>query len=67
MAKPDLQAVYVKPDDGTLRRLDGKLGLKHAFENLPVFANNSSALSGGLEFGDLYSTAAGSVQVVVVT
>lgn len=67
MAKPDLQAVYVRPDDGNLRRLDGKLGLARAFENLPEFADNAAAISGDLEIGDLYRTSAGSVQVVVLT
>ncbi len=67
MAKPDLQAVYVNPNDSTLRRLKGKLGLGHAFDNLPVFADNASAKSGDLDDGDLYRTSAGSVQVVVPT
>ncbi len=67
MAKPDLQPVYVRPDDGNLRRLDGKLGLALALENLPEFANTGLALDGGLEIGALYKTAGGSVQVVVPT
>lgn len=65
MAKPDLQAVYVKADDGTLRRLDGKLGLAHALENLPEYANDAAALAGGLASGDLYRTALGAVHVVL--
>jgi hypothetical protein len=65
MAKPDLQAVYVKADDGTLRRLDGKLGLAHALENLPEYAGDTQALAGGLASGDLYRKATGEVMVVL--
>jgi hypothetical protein len=67
MAKPDLQAVYVNPNDSTLRRLKGKLGLGHAFDNLPVFADNAAAISGDLENGDLYRTSLGAVHVVIPT
>ena len=65
MAKPDLQRVYVRPDDGNLRRLDGKLGLPLAFENLATFADNSAAVSGGLAVGSVYKTSAGALRVVV--
>jgi hypothetical protein len=65
MAKPDLQAVYVKPDDGNLRRLDGKLGLALALENLPVYADSATAAAAGLAEGSLFKTALGVVMVVV--
>ena len=65
MAKPDLQKVYVKPDDGNLRRLDGKLGLALAFENLATYADNATAVAGGLAVGSIYKTAAGALRVVV--
>jgi hypothetical protein len=67
MAKPDLQAVYVDPNDSTLRSLKGKLGLGRAFDNLPVFANNAAALSGDLVNGDLYRTSLGAIHVVFPT
>lgn len=35
------------------------------FLNLPVFADNAAALSGGLVAGDTYSTSAGAVRIVV--
>ena len=54
MAKPDLQAVYVDPTDGDLRRLDGKLGLKVAFENMIDAANDGNAESSGVPIGGLY-------------
>jgi hypothetical protein len=65
MAKPDLQAVYVKPDDGNLRRLDGKLGLALALENLPVHADSATAKATGLEVGTLFRTTLGALLVVV--
>jgi len=65
MAKPDLQSVYVKPDDGNLRRLDGKLGLALALENLPEYADSSTAAAAGLADGSLFRTSAGVVMVVV--
>ena len=65
MAKPDLQQVYVKPDDGNLRRLDGKLGLALALENLPVYADSSTAAAAGLAEGSLFKTTLGALLVVV--
>lgn len=62
MAKPDLQAVYVDPSDGDLRRLDGKLGLKVAFENMVAAANDGAAESAGVPVGGLYHNS-GVVQV----
>lgn len=35
------------------------------FLNLPVFADNAAALSGGLVVGDTYTTSAGAVRIVV--
>jgi hypothetical protein len=54
MAKPDLQAVYVDPSDGNLRRLDGKLGLKVAFENMVAASGDSNAEALGVPIGGLY-------------
>jgi hypothetical protein len=65
MAKPDLQKVYVKPDDGNLRRLDGKLGLGLALANLPEYADSATAAAAGLAVGTLFRTALGAVLVVV--
>jgi len=65
MAKPDLQSVYVKPDDGNLRRLDGKLGLELALGNLATYADNSAAVAGGLAVGSIYKTSAGALRIVV--
>lgn len=62
MAKPDLQPLYVKPDDGVTRRLDGKLGLAAAFNNLVDAANDSAAATAGVPIGGLYHTS-GDVQV----
>ncbi len=62
MAKPDLQPLYVKPDDGVTRRLDGKLGLAPAFNNLVDAANDSAAATAGVPIGGLYHTS-GDVQV----
>ena len=65
MAKPDLQPVLVKPSDGTLRRLDGKLGLAVALDNLVSAANDSAADSAGVPIGGLYHTS-GAVKVRLV-
>ena len=65
MAKPDLQQVYVRPDDGNLRRLDGKLGLELALDNLATFADNNAAVSGGLAVGSIYKTSSGAMRIVV--
>ena len=54
MAKPDLQRVYVKPDDGVIRRLDGKLGLAPAFNNLVNAASDSAAATLNVPIGGLY-------------
>ncbi len=62
MAKPDLQPVYVKPDDGVVRRLKGKLGLAPAFDNLVDAANDSAAATAGVPIGSLYHTS-GAVKV----
>ncbi len=62
MAKPDLQALYVKPDDGVARRLDGKLGLAPAFDNLVDAANDSAAAIAGVPVGAFYHTS-GAVKV----
>jgi len=62
MAKPDLQPVYVKPDDGVTRRLDGKLGLAVAFDNLTSAANDTAAEAAGVPIGGLYHTS-GAVKV----
>ncbi len=62
MAKPDLQAVYVDPSDGDLRRLDGKLGLKVAFENMVSASGDSAAEAAGVPVGGLYHTA-GAVKI----
>jgi hypothetical protein len=62
MAKPDLQKVYVKPDDGVVRRLDGKLGLAAAFDNLVNAANDTAAATAGVPVGALYHNA-GAVRV----
>ena len=54
MAKPDLQEVYVKPDDGVVRRLKGKLGLAPAFDNLKDAASDNAAALLGVPVGGLY-------------
>ena len=57
MAKPDLQPVYVDPNDGQLKRLKGKLGLGvSSLNELPAFADDSAADSGGLKIGEMYRT-----------
>ena len=63
MAKPDLQATYVDPSTGNLRRLKGKLGLGQAMENLVEAADDSAADTAGVPVGGLYHTAAGVVHV----
>ena len=65
MAKPDLQKVYVKPSDGNLRRLDGKLGLELALNNLATHADNAAAVTAGLTVGSIYKTSAGALRIVV--
>ena len=62
MAKPDLQAVYVDPRDGDLRRLDGKLGLKVAFENMVSASGDVDAANNGVPIGGLYHTS-GTVKI----
>ena len=62
MAKPDLQRVYVKPNDGTIRREKGKLGLATAFDNLTEASNDSNAAIAGVPVGALYHNA-GAVRV----
>jgi hypothetical protein len=62
MAKPDLQEVYVKPDDGVVRRLKGKLGLAAAFDNLVEATDNTTAAAAGVPVGGLYHNS-GSVKV----
>ncbi len=65
MAKPDLQQVFVKPDDGVMRRLKGKLGLAAAFDNMVSAANDAAAATAGVPIGGLYHTS-GAVQVRLV-
>ena len=55
MAKPDLQAVYVDPNDGQLKRLKGKLGLAQALENIIVAANEGAAITAGLKIGGVWA------------
>jgi hypothetical protein len=62
MAKPDLQKVYVKPDDGVVRRLKGKLGLAAAFDNLVNAADDVAAAAADVPIGALYHNA-GAVRV----
>jgi len=64
MAKPDLQKVYVKPDDGVVRRLDGKLGLAAAFDNMVDALNDGAAATAGVPVGGLYHNS-GDVKVRV--
>ena len=52
MAKPDLQATYVDPATGVMRRLAGKLGLPVAA--LVDAANDGAAASAGVPIGGLY-------------
>ncbi len=65
MAHPDLQPVYVKPDDGVLRRLDGKLGLAVALDNLIGAADDTEATASGIPLGGIYHVS-GDVRLRVV-
>lgn len=65
MAKPDLQTVHVKPGSGELRRLDGKLGLSVALDNMIGAADDTEATASGIPLGGLYHVS-GDVQVRVV-
>ena len=56
MAHTDLQPVYVKPGSGGIRRLDGKLGLAAAFDNLIDAANDTAAESAAVSVGEFYHT-----------
>ncbi len=59
MAKPDLQPVYVDPNDGQMKRLKGKLGLgTSALNQLPDAANDAAAalLDPVVAVGELYRT-----------
>ena len=38
---------------------------KSANSEIPVYADNAAAISGGLSIGDFYHTAAGAVMIVV--
>lgn len=70
MKKIDIQNLkkYLKfPGDNKLARV-GHVNYALAVINqitTNVFADNAAALAGGLKVGDLYSTAAGDVKVVV--
>ena len=55
MAKPDLQAVFVTPGKGQLKRLKGKLGLGAALENLIVADDEAAAIVLGLEVGGIWA------------
>jgi hypothetical protein len=62
MAKPDLQAVFVNPADGQLKRLKGKLGLAQALDNVIVAANEGAAITAGLAIGGIWAdSSAGNV------
>lgn len=70
MKKIDIQNLkkYLRfPGDNKLARV-GHVNHALAVTNqitTNVFANNAAALAGGLKVGDLYSTTAGDVKVVV--
>ena len=53
MAKPDLQNMYAAPG-GEAYRLDGKLGLSLAFNNLLVASGPSDATASGVPVGGIY-------------
>ena len=53
MAKPDLQNVLVTPA-GQTYRLDGKLGLEVAFDNLLTANGPGDAAASGVPVGGLY-------------
>lgn len=51
-----------------LRKIKNILTLinnKKSIENLPIFASNATALTGGLKVNDLYRTTAGDIKIVV--
>lgn len=55
MAKPDLQAAFVDPTTGQIKRLKGKLGLGVSnMNNLTDAANDGAADSAGVAIGELY-------------
>jgi hypothetical protein len=53
MAKPDLQNVYARPS-GEAFRLDGKLGLALAFNNLLTANGPGDATASGVPVGGIY-------------
>ncbi len=59
MAKPDQQNVLVTPA-GQPYRLDGKLGLELAFENLLTAFGPGDALTSGVPVGGIYIDATSS-------
>ena len=57
MAKPDLQAAYVDPKTGQIKRLKGKLGLGVSnMDSLTAAADDTAAASAGVLIGELYRT-----------
>ena len=54
MAKPDLQKVYVNTSTGNLQRLDGKLGVSDAFDNLLTANGPGDAAASGVPVGGIY-------------
>lgn len=54
MAKPDLQSVYVKADDGVVRRDKGKLGLAAQFDNAVQTTSDALAAAAGVPVGGVY-------------
>ena len=66
MAKPDLQNVLVTPA-GQAYRLDGKLGLELAFENLLTAKGPGDATASGVPTGGLYvDTVTSGIAVVLL-
>jgi hypothetical protein len=66
MAKPDLQNVLVTPA-GQPYRLDGKLGLELAFNNLLTADGPGDAAASGVPVGGLYvDTATSGIAVVLL-
>jgi hypothetical protein len=53
--------IHTAPTHGRKLQINGRVG----FQNLPTFANNSTAISGGLTIDDVYKTATGELRVVV--
>jgi hypothetical protein len=53
--------IHTAPSHGRKLQINGRVG----FQNLPTFANNSTAISGGLTIDDVYKTATGELRVVV--